>query len=283
MMFAAMERTTRLGEHLPPVPRLGVATRGNTTLAIDDVHYAIERGVRYFNWCGKPDGLSRAVAELGVRRRELVLATQLKARSADEAEREMDRILAKTRSERLEVGTLYYVESEAEWREIVKPGGAWEALARRREQGQLAMLGITTHQRALAASWAAERAPDGSPRLDMLMVRYNAAHVGAERDVFPAASRLGVPVVTFTALRWRDLLEATPADPPGFRPPTAAECYRFCMGHPGVSVVLAAPNGRVELEEDLAGLETASVLEESRKHALREHGQRVRAYRREFP
>ena len=265
------------------MPRLGVATRGNTTLAADDVHYAIERGVRYFNWCGRPDGLSRAVAEIGVRRPELVLATQLKARSADAAERELDRILAETRSERLEVGTFYYVESEEEWREIVAPGGAWDAFARRRKQGQLALLGITTHQRSLAASWAAELAPDGSPRLDLLMVRYNAAHVGAERDVFPVASRLGVPVVTFTALRWRDLLDPTPADPPGFRPPTAAECYRFCLGHPGVSVVLAAPNGRVELEEDLAGLDSVAILEESRERAIREHGQRVRAYRREFP
>ena len=265
------------------MPRLGVATRGNTTLAVDDVHYAIERGVRYFNWCGRPDGLSRAVAEIGARRPELVLATQLKARSADAAERELDRILAETRSERLGVGTFYYVESEQEWREIVKPGGAWDAFARRRKQGQLALLGITTHQRSLAASWAAELAPDGSPRLDLLMVRYNAAHVGAERDVFPVASLLGVPVVTFTALRWRDLLEPTPADPPGFRPPTAAECYRFCLGHPGVSVVLAAPNGRVELEEDLASLDSVAILEESRERAIREHGQRVRAYRREFP
>lgn len=265
------------------MPRLGVATRGNTTLAVDDVHYAIERGVRYFNWCAKPDGLSRAVAEIGARRPELVLATQLKARSADAAERELDRILAETRSERLEVGTFYYVESEEEWREIVEPGGAWDAFARRRKQGQLALLGITTHQRSLAASWAAELAPDGSPRLDLLMVRYNAAHIGAERDVFPVASRLGVPVVTFTALRWRNLLDPTPADPPGFRPPTAAECYRFCLGHPGVSVVLAAPNGRVELEEDLAGLDSVAILEESRERAIREYGQRVRAYRREFP
>ena len=278
-----MERTVRLAERLPPVPRLGVATRGNTKLAVEDVHYAVERGVRYFNWCGKPDGLSRAVAEIGARRPELVLAAQLKARSADEAERELDWILEETRSERLEVGTLYYVESEREWRELVQPGGAWEAFARHREQGQLGLLGITTHQRALAASWAAERAPDGSPRLDMLMVRYNAAHIGAERDVFPVAARLGVPVVTFTALRWRDLLGPTPSDPPGFRPPTAAECYRFCLGNPDVSVMLAAPNGRAELEEDLAGLDCASTLEESRDRAIREHGQRVRAHRREFP
>lgn len=278
-----MERTTRLAEHLPPVPRLGVATRGNTRLEVDDVHYAVERGVRYLNWCGKPDGLSRAVAEVGKLRGELVVAAQLKARSAEEAEREMDRILKETRSERLELGTLYYVESDQEWREITKPGGAWDAFAKRRRQGQLGLLGVTSHQRALAASWAAERSPDGSPRLDMLMVRYNAAHTGAERDVFPAASRLGVPVVTFTALRWRDLLDPTPTDPPGFRLPTATECYRFCLGHPGVSVVLAAPNGRVQLEEDLAALDADSMLEESRERALREHGQRVRAFRREFP
>lgn len=277
-----MTKLVRLRPELPPVPRLGIATRGNTHLSESDVHYALERGVRYFNWCGKPDGLSRAIAHLGKQRDEIVLAAQLKARAADEAERELDWVLDHTGSDRLDVGTLYYVESEDEWREITRPGGSWEALARRRSDGQLGMIGLTSHQRALAASWACEFAPDGRRRLDMLMVRYNAAHSGAEQDVFPVMSRLGIPVVTFTGLRWRDLLRSTPDDPPGFRPPSAADCYRFCLANPSVAVALAAPSGREQLIEDLRALDTRCAASQKWLASMRSHGDRVRRHAREF-
>lgn len=271
-----------MGRGFPSVPRLGIATRGNTRLDPDDIHFAIERGVRYFNWCARPDGLSKAVAELGRRRRSIVFAAQLKARTADDAEREIDWILELTKSERLDVGTLYYVESEAEWRAITGPGGAWEAFDRRRRKGQLGMIGLTSHQRTLAARWVRELAPDGRRRLDMLMVRYNAAHTGAETDVFPVTSARRVPVVTFTGVRWRDLLRPTPDDPSGFRPPSAPDCYRFCLANPAVSVALAAPNGREELVEDLALLDLGEGPDNAWMAAMRAHGRRVHRHAREF-
>ncbi len=274
-------RLVQLADGLPPVPRLGLATRGNTALEIADVALALHRGVRYLNWCGRPDGLSAAVRELGSLRSEVVFAAQLKARTAEEADRELDWILALTGSERLEVGTLYYVESDEEWRAITAPGGAWEALDRRRKDGDLALLGLTSHQRTLAAKWARERGPDGGQRLDMLMVRYNAAHVGAEHDVFPTTTALGMPAVTFTALRWRDLLRGTPRDPPRFSPPSAADCYRFCLECPSVAVTLAAPNGRSQLLEAMRVLEPGWERPEGWMEGMRAHGRRVHRHARE--
>lgn len=264
------------------MPRLGIATRGNTRLSGDDFDYAFSRGVRYFNWCGKPDGLSRAVAELGSRRDEIVLAAQVKARTAEQAQRELEWILEHTRSRRVDVATLYYVESAEEWKAITASGGAWEALDRYRREGRIGMLGLTSHQRALAAGWAGETAPDGRRRLDMLMIRYNAAHTGAERDVFPVTTELGMPVVTFTGLRWRDLLRSTPDDPPGQLPPSAEECYRFCMVHPAVSVALAAPNGRAELVEALRALDERTECDQAWVERMRAHGERVHRHAREF-
>ena len=277
-----MSAFSQLSDDLPAVARLGIATRGNTGLSVGDVEYAFQRGVRYFNWCGKPDGQSQAVGELGDRRDGVVFATQLKARTADDAERELDWILEHTKSARLEVGTLYYVESDEEWEVITGRGGAWEALDRRRRDGQLGLLGLTSHQRALAAKCACELAPDGERRLDMLMIRYNAAHTGAEEDVFPVTSALGMPVVTFTGLRWRDLLRSTPDDPPGFRPPTAAECYRFCMASSTVAVTLAAPNGRSELAEALGALGDGVDRGGDWLEGMRAHGARVHRHAREF-
>jgi aryl-alcohol dehydrogenase-like predicted oxidoreductase len=83
------------------------------------------------------------------------------------------------------------------------------------------------------------------------MIRYNAAHRGAETEIFPMARRLGLPVIAYPALRWGALQRPTPSDPPGFVPPAAPLWHHFALQEPAVSVALAAPNSRAELETDL--------------------------------
>ena len=265
-----MQRTVSLAPGLPDVCRLGLATRGNTHLQTADVEYAIERGVNYLNWCGHPDGLSRAIARLGERRSQIVVAAQFEARSAHDAEREMTSMFRELNTTYIDVLTLYYVESHGEWNEITAPDGAWEYLAEQKRQGRLKLIGLTTHQRLLAARWAQ------TGKLDLLMIRYNAAHRGAERDVFPVAHEKRIPVVTFTGLRWKALLAHTPEDPQGFTPPSAVECYRFCLGNPAVSVALAAPGNRSELDQDLGLLDDWGEQEDLVRRGLVDHGERVR-------
>jgi hypothetical protein len=132
------------------------------------------------------------------------------------------------------------------------------------------MIGLTTHQRALAAAWA------GTGKLDMLMVRCNAAHRGAETDVFPAAAQRRIPVVTFTGLRWGALLKPAPGVPPGFQPPDAAACYRFCVASENVAVALAAPSCRGELESCLSLLDDWRPPSPAEWSAICAHGERVR-------
>lgn len=262
-----MQRTVVLAPGMPEVCRLGLATRGNTHLIPADVLRAVERGVNYLNWCGHPDGLSRAVAGMGSIRRQVVVAAQFQSRSARDAEEEFASMLDALKTDAIDVLTLYYVESQGEWDELMAPGGAWEYLAEQKGRGRLKMIGLTSHQRALAAQWAQ------SEKLDLLMIRYNAAHRGAEREVFPVTR---IPVVTFTGLRWRALLAHTPDDPPDFAPPSAVECYRFCLAHPSVAVALAAPGNREELEQDLTLLDDWRAPEERARASLHAHGDRVR-------
>ena len=282
-----MRKTAELAPNLPRVRRLGLATRGNTHLRPDDVAHAIDRGLNYLNWCGKPDGLSKTVAALGAKRKDVVVAVQFKSNGAEEAEREFAWILDRLNTDYLDAATLYYVESEDEWQRIIGPGGAWETLNRLKNEGALKLIGLTSHQRKLAAAWAqaqqdAQQGSTGSYYLDLLMVRYNAAHRGAETEVFPTTQNRGMPVVTFTGLRWCDLLHATADDPPGFEPPTATECYRFCLAHPAVSVALVAPNDRAELDENLTLLDDWRRPSAAAHEDLRNHGDRVKRYAREF-
>jgi predicted aldo/keto reductase-like oxidoreductase len=264
-----MRRTALIAPAFPQVCRLGLATRGGSGLQARDVLWAFERGVNYLNWCGHPDGLSAAVAAMGRDRSRAVVAVQFQARSTSEAAREFDSLLEQLATDYLDVATLYYVESTEEWAQVTAPGGVWEYLDVQRKKGRLRLIGLTSHQRSLAASWA------GAGALDLLMIRYNAAHRGAETDVFPAAAARGIPVVTFTGLRWGALTKPTREDPPGFEPPPPAAWYRFCLANPHVAVALAAPANRAELEHDLALLHDWRAPAAEEMEALRAHGDRV--------
>ena len=59
-----------------------------------------------------------------------------------------------------------------------------EAIEEARHDGVILAVGATSHQRRLPATIAQ------SGRLDMLMIRYNAAHRGAEGDGFPVTMPL---------------------------------------------------------------------------------------------
>jgi len=110
--------------------------------------------------------------------------------------------------------------------------------------------------------------------LDLLMIRYNAAHPGAEQEIFPHLARRHPAVVAYTATSWRKLLRA----PRGWTGPvpTAGDCYRFCLTSPHVDVVLTGPRSAAELRENLAALERGPLdpaeLERMRTFGRAVHG-----------
>jgi aryl-alcohol dehydrogenase-like predicted oxidoreductase len=260
-----------------PLCRLGLATRGTNHLTPADIQLALDRGVNFLNWCGNPDGLSKTIAGLGPRRREVMVCVQFEARTAAEAQVELAGILRELRTDYVDVLTFYYVEEAPEWQQIIGPGGALEYCQGAQRRGEVRVLGVTSHQRPLAAEMAR------SGLLDLLMIRYNAAHRGAETDIFPTTDALGLPVVAYTCLRWGALRRPTPDDPPGFVVPRAPAWYRFALQSPSVTVALASPESREELEEDLTVLDATGPLAEGEYEQLAEHGRRVRRHAGSFP
>ena len=260
-----------------PVCRLGLASHRGATLTADDIHLALDRGVNFLNWAGDEDKFNRTIAALGPRREDVIVCVQFAARTGADAAEELRSILAAIKSDYVDILTFYYVEEPAEWEQLIGPAGALEYCRAAQRDGSVRRLGVTTHQRPLAADAAR------SGKLDLLMVRYNAAHRGAEAEVFPAADAAGMPVIAYTALRWGGLLRPTSDDPPGFAPPAAPMWYRFVLQNPSVTVALAAPHNRRELEEDLTVLDATHPLTPDEYERLAEHGRRVRRHGGGFP
>jgi predicted aldo/keto reductase-like oxidoreductase len=260
-----------------PVCRLGLASRGDSRLVPDDIHHALSRGVNFLNWPGSEDVLSRTIAELGPRRAGVIVCAQFSARTADDAAQELRAMLQALRTDYLDALTFYYVEEPDEWEALCGPKGALAYCRDAQRDGLVHLLGLTTHQRRLAAQMARSGA------LDLLMIRYNAAHRGAETEIFPVTDALGIPVIAYTALRWGALLRPTPDDPAGFVVPPVPCWYRFVLQSPSVTVALMAPDDRTELEEDLQVLEDGAPLPDDVYQQLAAHGRRVRQFGGAFP
>ena len=127
----------------------------------------------------------------------------------------------------------------------------FEELLRLKEEGKIRAIGTSIHDRPRAG-----RLAEDSP-IDLFMLRYNAAHPGAERDVFPHLARRHPAVVAYPATSWRKLLRA----PRGWKGPvpTAGDCYRFCLSSPHVDVVLTGPRSTAELRQNLAAVDAGPL------------------------
>lgn len=135
------------------------------------------------------------------------------------------------------------------WHNWRPPQDILDAALELREKGRVRHLMMSGHQR----SFFPEMAREGL--FDAFMVRYNAAHRGAEEDVFPLLpsgdSRPGI--VAYTATRWGSLLQRKNA-PKGEAVPHAADCYRFCLSNPNVDMVLCGPANSEHVREACSAL-----------------------------
>jgi aryl-alcohol dehydrogenase-like predicted oxidoreductase len=166
------------------------------------------------------------------------------------------RILAALRVDVLDVFFAEYIQPDDRIDDVFASGGVLDELCVWKTQGTIRYVGASVHDRTLARRLVQD------PRIDVLMHRYNMAHRKATNDVFPAAIETQTPVVAFTATRWGTLLTHR-TEWPG-DPPSAADCYRYCLAHPAVKLVLTAPRSLNELDENLEVLDKPTMSKRDR-------------------
>jgi aryl-alcohol dehydrogenase-like predicted oxidoreductase len=123
-------------------------------------------------------------------------------------------------------------------------------------RGLVRYLAVSTHKRRLVPDIA-----KGSD-FDVVHFRYNAAHPGAEQDIFPhlpAENRPGL--VSFTTTSWGQLLKSRKI-PSGDRKPTGADCYRFALTQPDVDVCMSGPADAAQMDEALEALRRGPMSED---------------------
>lgn len=176
-------------------------------------------------------------------RDDVIVATGSGARTASGLRAARRKAFAAFHVASIDVFLAEYVHPGDDEAAIFGAGGVLDELHRWKMEGIIRYVGASAHDRVIARRLATDA------RVDVLMHRYNMAHRKAAVDVFLAAVEARTPVIAFTATRWGSLL--APPHSSRVAPPTAADCYRFCLAQPPVQIVLTAPRTVEEFRENV--------------------------------
>ncbi len=247
--------------HGKTVHRLGLAA--NYGIDEDGVRVAMDRGVNLFLWTGRHKGLRSPLIDAVKKKRDSVAIIGFAkvgwfgwgVRSGAES------LLKELSTDHLDVLLLGWLGVGSAWTNTTE-----RELVHLRESGKVKAIGVSIHDRPRAGKLA-----ENSP-LDLLMIRYNAAHPGAEREIFPHVKDQSPSIMAYTATSWRKLLKK----PSGWNGPvmTAGDCYRFQLSNPHVDIALTGPANRAELEQNLDVVERGPLSEEEARW-MRDFGKHV--------
>jgi aryl-alcohol dehydrogenase-like predicted oxidoreductase len=213
------------------------------------VERAFEQGVNYLYWGSmRRSGFGEAIRNLASQRDRLVVVLQSYSRMAPLLGWSLELGLRVLRLDYADVLLLGL------WNKPV-PNRTLDACHALRERGLARFLAVSSHNRRLVPELAA------NPAFDIVHFRYNAAHPGAETDIFPRLPEERVGMVSFTATSWGQLLKPAKV-PRGERIPSGSDCYRFVLTRPEVDLCLTGPANRAEMDEALKTLERGPMDDE---------------------
>jgi aryl-alcohol dehydrogenase-like predicted oxidoreductase len=241
------------------VGRLGIAS--SYGVSGEALEKAFDRGVNYIYWGSRRlASFGNGIKRLKPQRDRFVLVVQSYTRMASLMGWSLERALRALTFDHADVLLL------GMWNKPVPPR-ILDAAQELKRRGLVRFLAVSTHHRALVPAIAAGN------DFDIVHFRYNAAHPGAERDIFPdlpATNRPGM--VSFTATSWGQLMGKSNAlanitnrahpIPQGERTPTATDCYRYVLSRPEVDVCLTGPSNETQMNEALDALQRGPMTDD---------------------
>lgn len=225
--------TRALGKTGLKVPILGFGSGSRFLMyeqedkALEALSRALDLGITYID-TAHSYGDGRSEERIGKlmpeRRGQVVLATKLSARTADDAKRQIELSLKRLQTDRLDVLHIHALSGPDDLAKIEKPDGVLKALYEAREQKVTRAIGITCHADPDALAQALERhdfdctqmalnaalarmadAPGGMKATPM-------AAGGFEAKALPIAVRKGMGVIAMKVFGQDQLKDTAPID-----------------------------------------------------------------------
>jgi len=235
----------------------------------DTVRHAIEEGLNYFFCFGVDTQMTKVLREeMKGRREKFVVATGAYNLlfGHPNIERSLEKRLRQLGTDYIDVFMFQGVTKEKHF-----PPKLIDKFQRLKDGGKVRFTGLSTHARKVAGRLAAEGL------VDVLMIRYNAAHRGAEQDIFPYLTAHNPGVTSFTATRWRELIRRPsnkkwPKEEPV---PSAGQCYRFVLSNSAVHVCLMSPKNILQFDENMKEIREKGPLSPDEMEFMKRFGDAV--------
>ena len=234
------------------VPRMGIGA--DAGVPADALEWAFERGINYFYWGSRrKKGMKEAVRRLAPRwRGKMIIVLQTYDYTGLALEHTFLRGLR-------QLGIDYADAFILGMRNKPVPDRIMDKALALKDKGLVKHLCVSAHDRSMYRHHLERKV------FDLIMVRYNAAHRGAETEVFPLLPRENPPgVICYNSTRWGNLFDPQWM-PEGVETPTPVHLYRYVLSNPHIQMVLTAPETFEQLKEDLKTLEAGPVADEERK------------------
>jgi uncharacterized protein len=225
--------TRTLGRTGVEVPMIGFGSGSRFLMYQDEdqavaaVNRAIDAGICYLDTAhayGNGKSEERIGRVMATRRKEVVLATKIPGRTADQARRQIELSLKRLRTDHLEVLHIHDLKSAQDLAAIEARGGALEALYEAREQKVARAIGITCHANPAALRSALERHDFDCTQMALnaglasmadTSAGMKAAPAGTEsfeRLALPVAQRKHMGIIAMKVFGQEQLLGAAPVD-----------------------------------------------------------------------
>ena len=257
--------------------RMGIA--GNYGIDSSDVEWAAEQGANYWVWGASFKKVTAGIKEVIRKNREKNVVAMLGwGFFGWQIRQSVEKALRKLNTDYLDVFKLGWLG-----RTSIYSQGIIDSLLKLKQECKIKAIGTSIHDRQRAGQLAQDS------ELDLLMIRYNAKHTGAEEDIFPHLKKRNPAVVSYTALAWQQLINPVKgievAPWPGSKeeakiPPLTPElCYRFVLSNPHVHLVLTGPKNREQLMMNFRALQQGALTREE-LNWIRQYGQLIRSKKR---
>jgi predicted aldo/keto reductase-like oxidoreductase len=243
-------KSMRLGKTRLNVSELGFGGIPIIRLDFDDavqvVRHCFEKGITFFDTANVyGDSEKKIGAALESIRDKVVLATKTLMRDADVAADHIEYSLENLRTDCIDIYQLHNLAKDDVLEKVLAPGGAYEALAKARDDGKIRFIGFSSHNIATAIKGCR------TGKFDTLQFPFNFIECDPADDLFKVAREMDMGIIGMKPLGG-GLLER------------ADLCFRFLQQHP-YSVPIPGIQAIEEVDEIVELYESRRPLSDADK------------------
>jgi predicted aldo/keto reductase-like oxidoreductase len=158
--------------------------------AVETVLHAVESGVDFIDTArAYTTSETRIGKALSQTNKKVIMATKSLERSAEGIRKDIEKSMAELKTDYIDLYQSHLVQTEADYKKIMSPGGAFEGLLKAKDEGIIGHIGLSSHSQDRLCQVIEEG------YFETVMTCFSFIESAAAEKVIPGAIREGIGVI----------------------------------------------------------------------------------------